>query len=301
MPIVTLVLTSDDPSPIPLEGVVVEFYDTGAVFQTSGTSDVDGEVVVTLPDASYDVLFYKVGVTILPSQPQRIVVDSLLTNTFSIVGHVRTTPESTDPLRCTVSGYLLGVDGKQARHRLIFEPVKALLVLSGNVIAPYSRVEVTSDEEGYFQFELLRDTKYTGYFVFPQDLFCQQPGKLNIVTPDLPAVALSDLLFPIPITLSFSPLTISLVAGGQSDTSITVSMTFTDGSERTTLSTPWAGVTLQNSDPTIVAADLLDGLLSLKPLAAGTATITTVREVPSSVTIDPLPDFVSQSVVVTVS
>lgn len=301
MPPVLIRLLSDDPSPVRIEGVVVEFYNTGAIFQTSGTTDINGEVTVTLPDASYDLLFFKVGISIQPRQPQRIVVDHLLINHFEVTAHVRALPESIDPKKCTISGFILGVGGGPAIHRLIFEPLKLLTVKAGNVIAPYHRIEFTSDETGYFQFELLRDTKYNGYFVFPQDLFSVQPGRLDVITPNAASVDLHDFLFPLPLNLVFSISTISMVAGAPQDDTTTVTLNFTDGSTRTVLATPWAGVTLSNTDNKVVDAGLKDGLLTLRPLKAGTATISTVREIPDSVFIDPLPAYTTGSIVVTVT
>lgn len=295
-------LLTDDPTPTRIQGVVVDFYDTGAVFQTSGTTDTNGEVQVSLPDGTYDLRFFKTGVSILPSQPQRIVVDSLLSNIFEVTGHVRTMPESIDPTKCTVSGIIKGTGGNKAVHRLIFELVKELTVQGGQVVAPYSRVEYTSDENGYFEFELLRNTKYTAYYVFPQDLFSRQPGQLDVITPNGSAVDLADFLYPLPVNMVFSASTLSLVAGGPIDTSVSATLTFSDGSVRTTYGTPWAGISVTIDDNTIVTVSLTDdGKLSLKPLQAGTATITTVRDIPSTVFFDPLPGYTSSTIVVTVT
>lgn len=303
MPPVTIRILTDDPSPVPIEGVVVEFYDAvSAAFQTSGLTSSLGEVTVLLPDGSYDVLMYKVGVTIVPKQPQRITVDSLLTNTFEVPGHVRSRPESIDPLRCTVSGSILGVDGKQAKHRLIFEPVKTVTILSGMVIAPYSRREVASTDDGYFEFELLRDTKYSAYFVFPQDLFGIQPGKLDVIVPDESWVALDVLLFPVPVNLTFSVLILSLVAGSPTDETVDVVLTYSDGSVRESMSSPWAYVKVTNTDGTVVEASISDAKkLRLKPLAPGVATITTERIIGDRALFDPVPGYVTDTIVVTVT
>lgn len=305
MPPVTIRVLSDDPSPTPVSGVVVEFYNTGAIFQTGGTTNVMGEVQVTLPDATYDILFFKQGVSILPKQPQEIIVDSLLSNIFEVTAHVRSTPESIDPLRITISGYVKGVGGGPAATRLIFEPLKDALILSNNIIALDSRIEFTSDEAGYFEFELLRNTKYTAYFLWPQDLFGQQPGKLDVITWDGPAVALDALLFPIPINLEFSQSTITLPVSPTPDETVEMTLSFSDGTTRDTrsaFSTPWAGVTLTNTDNTIVEASILDGgVLTLKALTPGTATISTVREMATKVVIDPVPAYTTESIMVTVT
>lgn len=303
MPPITIRVLTDDPSPIPIEDVVIEFYTSAsAIFQTSGSTSSSGETTVTLPDGDYDVLLYKTGVSFLPRQPQRITVDSLLTNTFEISAHPRVRPESIDPLRCTVSGSVLGVDGKQAKHRLVFEPVKTITILSHSIIAPYSRREIASTENGYFEFDLLRNTKYSAYFVFPQDLFGTQPGKLDVIVPNSPSVPLDDLLFPIPVNLTFSETAVTINSESLLDDTITVILTYSDGSVRESMSSPWAYVTVTNTEPTIVEASISDAkVLLLKPLTVGSATITTTRVISDRALFDPLPSYMTQSVVVTVT
>lgn len=301
MPVVTIRILNDEPSPEPVEDIVVQFYSTAGVFQTSGTTDVDGEVEVTLPVAFYDIYCFKVGVTLLPKQPQRIEVIDPGSNEFEIECHVRVLPESTNPRCCTVSGRILGVGGGPAIHRLIFEPKKHILSLYGDVIALNHRLEVSSDVDGYFEFELLRDVEYCGYFLFPEDFFCQQPGKLDIVVPDLPAVRLDRLMFPVPVDVDFSSTAIALVAGATQDESITATISFSDGSERTSLSTPWAYIKVENTDNLVVEASISGTKLCLKPLAAGVATITTTRVMGTSSIIDPVDAFTTESVTVTVS
>lgn len=301
MTITKIELLSDEATPAPIGYATVEVYDLSGVFQAGGISDENGEVQFLLPDASYYIYLYKPEVAFLPSIPQTIDVLGPSTNVFQVIGHVRELPESYDSLKCTVSGKILGVDGNPTRTRLIFEPVKDLLVLSSNVIAPSSRIEVMADEDGYYEFELLRNTKYNSYFLFPQDLFGTQPGKLDVITPDLPSVRLHNFLFPIPLSLTFSSDTLSLSVGGDNDESITVTAAFSDGTSRAVVSTPWAGLTVSSSDTTIADVSISDTKLIVKPLSAGTTTVTTTREVPTKVLIDPLPDFVSGTIVITVS
>jgi hypothetical protein len=298
----TVQVISDDPSPINIPGVVVEIYNLSSVFQTGGTTDSLGEVNGTLPDGSYDVLFFKQGVSILPSQPQRIVVDhTQLSNHFQVTAHIRTRPESIDSTKCMVSGYLLGVGGEEVVHRLIFRPDKRLLVINNNIIAPRSRIEFTSDDSGYFQFELLRNMAYDAYFVFPQDLFEKQADPLEVITPNAASVDLNTFLFPLPINFVLSASTISLVAGSGPDKTTTFTLTFTDGSPRNEFSTPWTGIDLTNTDNTVASASMEDGVLTIIPLKAGTTTISTAREIPSTILFNPLPAYTSGSIVVTVT
>lgn len=298
---VTIRVLSDAPVPSTIEGILVQFYDTGAVFQTSGTTDVNGEVTVALPVGDYDVLFFKIGVSILPSQPQRIAVVDADPHEFEIEGHIRSLPESTNPDRCTVSGYILGVGGGRYRTSMILRPIKDLIITSGNVIAMGGSIEIYSNDDGYFEFELLRNKAYAAYFVVPQTLFGEDPGRLCVMTPDAPAVDLYSFLFPVPVSMAFSANTISLVAGALPDESIEYTLTYNDGSERSTLSNPWGGVSLTNSDNEVVEACVVEGKLVLTPLTAGTATITTTRTISTVADYDPLPDYVTESVVVTVN
>jgi hypothetical protein len=301
MATVLIRVMDDVPTPGPVEEVLVEFYDTSAVFQTSGTTDVDGEVTVSLPVGLYDVTFYKQGISIQPSQPLRIEVEDDDPHEFEAEAHVRTLPESTNPDRCKISGYILGAGGGRYKTSIVFKPRLELVIVSGNVTAIDAGIEVFSDDNGYFEFELLRDKAYTGRFVVPQTLFGEDPGTLCCQTPDGPAVELYKFLFPVPVNMNFSANAISLVAGDDPDETIEWTLTYNDGTERDTLSTPWGCVSLTNTDNEVVEACLEGGVLTLTPLGAGTATITTVRTVPSTVSYDPLPDFVTESVVVTVT
>lgn len=300
MATVLIRVLSDDPSPAPISGIVAQFYDTDAVFQTSGTTDGSGEVTVSLPLGEYDILFYKAGVSILPRQPQRIEVVDTNPHEFEIEAHVRTRPESTNPARCKVSGYILGAGGGRYKTSLVLRPWNELNIVGGNIIAMQASSEVFSNDDGYFEFELLRNTAYRASFVVPRSMFGEDPGLIKCITPDGPAVDLFSFLFPMPVSMDFSAPTISLVAGADPDESITYVLTYNDGSERASLSSPWGWVSLQNSNNEVVEVSIQDGKLLLKPLTAGTATLTTTREIPSGIAYDPLPDYVSESVVVTV-
>ena len=119
MPITTIRIKNDLPVPAALVGALVEFYNLAGVFQTSGTTESNGEVAVTLAVGSYDVFMRKAGVTFLPSQPQRIdvLVSPPNSNLFLVSCHERVAPETTDPLRCRVSGSVLGVGGGPFKSR----------------------------------------------------------------------------------------------------------------------------------------------------------------------------------------
>ncbi len=298
MPAVTLHLVDDEVSPSPIEDVVVEFYSTGAVFQTSSTTDEDGEVTVTLPVADYDVLFYKAGLTVLPRQPQRIEVLEG-SNDFTVECHLRTLPEATDPKLTRVTGKFTMVHGGHVRERMVFYPRKDLLVYADGVVELNGRYEVASDAEGYFDFQLLRNIEYYVYFIHLDTLLGEAAGKLHVFVPDAPAIDLGKLLFPLPQVLSFSDEAITLVAGGDPDESVDATLSYSDGSIRSG-GIQWASIALSNSNSEVVESAIRDGKLCLKPLTAGTAVISSTRSIATYAYWEEVPEYVTDSITVTV-
>lgn len=298
---VTIRIQNDDPSPSRVVGVVVQIYTTLGVLVTSGLTDVNGEAFFLVPDADYDVLLYKQGLTILPKQPQRFTVDEDLSNVFLITGHESTLPESTNPLRCRITGYLIGSNGLPTKDQtLLFLPKKEIIVLDTNVVSPGFIARAQADGAGYFDFELLRGLEYEAYFNYKDSLLGQVPPSLCVITPDQPALALYKLLFPLPVNCAFSAGTKSLSLGADPDSSLLGTVTYNDGSVRTRPSI-WGTLKVTVSDPTIVEASLADGRLILKPLASGVATVSTERIVNTQALWRPLPTYTTGSVVVTVA
>lgn len=300
MPPVTILVQNDLVTPEPVEGIVVEFYNTGGVFQTSGTTDVDGEVEVTLPLAFYDLMFYKPGVSILPKQPQRIEVIDDDPNSFTVSCHERTLPEASDPDLCRITGYIVRGDGDKIVTKLVFQTELELLVIGEDVVAPESRIEVASDANGYFDFLLLRGVEYRGYFLYQEVLFGINPGRLKILVPDAPALEVDRLLFPLPENTDFSANTITLLAGAEPDDSIEVVTLYSDGSERTE-NPPWSYIKASSSDDAVVEAAISYGKLVLTPKTSGTATVSVERVISSRALWTQPPEYVSETVLVTVS
>lgn len=301
MPTVTIRIENDEVVPQRIPGIVVEAYDLSAVFQTSGTTDVNGEVVFSLPIASYDLVFYKAGVSILPKQPQRIdvLVSPPNSNTFLLSAHERELPESIDPLKCRVTGSVVAPNGSPIKGRIIFVPCKEVVVAGGNVMVPAQRLEFASNDDGEFDFELYRGLRYEAYFLYLESIFDTLPPKIDIYTPDDPAIEFHKLLFPLPIDFTFTAATISLTAGDDPDETIEYDIVFEDGSDRERAL--WSYVKLTNTDSGVVEASISGGKLILKPLAAGSATISTERIVSDRILFNPLPAFTTDSVVVTVT
>jgi hypothetical protein len=294
-------IQNDQPSPSRVQGVVVWVYSAGGAFVTSGTTDVNGEAVVLLPDGDYDLLFYKQGVTVLPKQPQRVTVTVLQSNTFLVTVHVAALPESQNPKACKISGYIFGPDGRPSRSgNFALQMVDGVVTSGDNVILPLSHMLVSPTNTGYVEFELLRGRRYEGYFVHVEQLAGHKPPKHDIIVPDLPAFALDRLLFPVPVSVEFSETTktISLAAGA--DASVTLETTYSDGSLRDK-PTAWGGTVLVVEDEDVLSAVVVDGTkLQLVPKQIGVTEITFTRKITNSVSLDTLPDFVAEVLTVTV-
>jgi hypothetical protein len=308
---VQLTILDDEPSPQPIASVVVQVYTTGGTLVTSGTTNGSGVLEFMVPDATYNLLFYKQGVSILPRQPQQIIVDSSLSNDFSLTGHVSTMPESPDQLRCRVSGNLVGVDGLPIHDlRVSFRPCPDFSVVGGNLVSPQSQIEVKATDAGYFQFDLLRGLKYAAYLrgvdSFP--LLGIDPVALNVIGPDLPAMSLVNLLFPLPILVEFTQDSISIPLAGGPDGSSTLgtihysddSSSGTDPSSRTQ-QPPFATLNYVYSDPTLFSIILSNGSTQVTPYKTGTGTVTMVRVLPKSIFWPVPPIFTSETLTVTIT
>lgn len=306
---VNITILGDDVSSTPVSSTLVEVYDTNGNFITSGTTDTNGLCGFTLPDASYDLRFYKIGVSILPRQPQRIAVAGPSANSFSVSAHVATLPQSTDPSKCTVSGYLLRIDGSPEQGRLVLAPTKEVVVENG-VVVPGSRVEVAADSTGYVEFEVLRGLNYNVYFLHVDTLLNNIPPSMLMEVPNSPSAQLETLLFPLPLSATFSQLTYTLSlaaqAAAQPDpiaSGITFHVNYSDGSQDRVPSPTWASATPTSSDPTIAAVDVdpSTGELIITGLKQGTVNITFTRVFNDAVFFSNPVAFTSDTLVVTVT
>ena len=306
MTVTTIILESDDAVPVLIETLSVRVFNTGGVFVTSGNTDVDGEAIFDLPDADYDLYFYKQGVSINGGMPQRITVDAADTdvppNTFKVIAHVTSMPESVDPLLCTVSGYIRGVNGLPTLDgKLTISPTLETGVIGGDIISPQNLVHIHPDATGYYEFQLLREVCYNVYFHFLQSLLGATPPELDpSQVPDLPAISIADLLFPVAVLGVFDPETLALTAGDDPDESVTYAITYSDGSVRE-FGTALCTTTMTNDNEDAVSVERVGDKVIVTPIAAGVANITFVRVVSATIYYSPVPDFVTETLVVTVT
>ncbi len=212
---VRISVLSDAVVPVPVDDVVVRVYDaTGATLITSGTTGavLDGAVEFSLPNAVYQLRFYIDGGAIL--SPQRIEVFSppasspTGTNNFEVEAALFTLPPATSPQLCRCSGYVKGPNGRPRRGvDIMFIPQFNRMIVGGDYVGG-ERLNVRSDDAGYVSCDLYRGGCYAVVLEGHENITRQ------IMVPDRSSVLLSNLLFPIPVSVTLNPAgAITLVAG----------------------------------------------------------------------------------------
>ena len=309
MTVTTIILESDDVVPVLIESLTVRLFDTGGSFITSGVTDVAGEVIVDVPDADYDLYFFKSGVSILDGMPQRITVDAgdadVPPNTFKVLAHIAALPEAVDPGLCRVSGDLVGAGGQSSIDgRLVFSLCKQAGYILGDLLAPQSALNKAPDAGGHYEFDLIRGQEYEAWFTHINTITgtAEEPFKMTVIVPDLPSIHIRDLLFPVPVSATFSALTLGLAADSEEDSTIELTVTYSDGSDRTALPALGTQFILSSDNDDAIALDRVENTLYITPMVAGIANITVSRVLSTEYLVfDPTPAFVSETLEVTVT
>ncbi len=310
MTITTITLKSDDISPVLISGVGVRVFTTLGAFVTSGSTNGSGQVVFDLPDADYDLYFFKMGVSPNAGQPQRITVSAsdlhIPPNSFTVISHITAMPESVDPTLCTISGSIRGSDGSFTGDvKLALGMRPHVGVISGVIIAPVDIVDILPDANGYYEFTLLRKQKYHVYFPQLVKLLEQDPPELHCIVPDLPALDLTDFLFPVPISGTFAQTTLSMHVGDPTAI-VNATITYSDGSVNQDGIRPsppfFTGVGVTSDNDAAASVSMIADQVFVVANGVGTAHITITRTVNTDMMVyDPVPSFTTQTLVVTVS
>jgi hypothetical protein len=252
----------------PIEGVSVRVFDAaGAVFQTQDTTDSDGHVGFTLPEATYSLRFYKFGVQV--PQPQLAVVEAGALNTFNAYGVVFVHPISADARLCRASGYFRDISG--AAHAWVdvmflgaFDPI----ILEDAAVVSERRC-IRSGRDGYACIDLIRGANYRATIQGFEDV------QRTISVPDLPSCNLPDLLFPVVESISFTPNAPYTVTIG---TPLVLVPTVVDSAGVPLRGIASGDVKWSSSDEAILSvSNLSDTELELRGVSPGTATLIAER------------------------
>ncbi len=272
-----------------ISGVSINLYNQSNQFVTSGTTDVNGVLTLSLPEATYTSYYYKQGVSI--AQPVSLVVAANSKN-FVILGTIRAPRASVDNKLITVYGFINGQEGrpiKSVRIILIPEPINII-----NTALVYTQtIAVKSDETGWFEFTLLKNTKYSA----------QLDGYSTILSVETSAqetVLIQDFLFPLPILLTLSSNNVSLPLLSGQNTDVTYTLRYTDATYKD-FSTPWSDLSSSHTDPSIAEIHYLKGKLLIVPLKRGTTVITISRVITPGYIWSPEPPFTSPTLTITIT
>jgi len=224
---VDIIVKDTQAPPRPIEGVVVNVYDsTTLALVASGLSDADGLSAFLLPGAvspgvTYEVRLFKAGV--LFSNPQLIAVLEPVTppqtNTFDVSGTLTTIPVATDPLLCRCTGQFIDFRGQPLANNLLrvtavqnvgyFTPTNVPSpqnILSGfqvpkvidSKMVASQTIEVRTDLNGRVSFDLIRLGQFYVSFAGEEDV----PWCISV--PDRSSANLIDLIHPAPVSVTWN-------------------------------------------------------------------------------------------------
>jgi hypothetical protein len=273
---VDIVVVDDSLVPLPVENVVVSFYDPDTLdLVTTATTDGDGEASVSLPDATYEVRSFKRGYAIPVSQ---IVVDENAdTNVFDTVAENLTAlPVATDPRLCRCTGVFVNYENRPTpgvtfRVMAKADPLGQTPKTVDSRLVFSSEMAFQTDAEGKVSLDLIRGGEFYVTFSGEDDT------TWLMVVPDRSSANLIDLIFPATVSLDWdqddAPSNAVALAVGEFAT-VHMSLLFTDFRQRTEELTKW--IQLSNSNDTTIRMGFSnDGsAVLIEALEAGTAEIT---------------------------
>lgn len=271
---VTFVIVDDSiPSALELEGVLVRIYsEDGTTFITEASTDVDGRLTLDLVDlTTYWVRFFKVGYAF--NSKATIAVDGALLNSFDVVGRNLTTlVSSTDPNLCRASGYLLNGSGVPTPNvTMYFMLTGKPRVVGGRAMLP-SKVYATTDKNGFLSVELVRNGVYDVWAAGTDDTV------YRAVVPNYGSVDITDLLFPVVVTLELESPTVTITKGDSVSVDVLAELSSRvdipyelDGGDSVSLGSI---ISVVNDNSGVATAYLKDNGLLIIGQAIGTAIVT---------------------------
>lgn len=308
MGLVTVRVYAIDENTDPLEGLLVRVYDDTDTYVTQNTTSlVGGEAYAEftlngeVAGEAYSIRLVKNGVAFDgllgddSETPQGIMVYDppagapvTGTNYFQVQGQTFSRPASTDPRLCKASGFFKDVAGRPLADVAIrFINLNSPLIVDGDGVVG-DKVWGRTDEDGYFECELYRNGEYRASME-------NYDIQLRVVcVPDASSVNLPDLLFPVVVSTVYDPDPIAVAV----DATVDVEVTYTDstGIERTDLDEGDLIFTID--DETVASGQIVDGVLRITGVAAGSTTVVAERA-DTSIEKLPEPSFTAVTINVT--
>lgn len=274
----------------PIASVLVRVFNQDGTFVfTETTTDDAGHAGFLLDDIQpYQVRFYKFQVAF--KNPQ-LFQPSAEPNVFDVVGTTLERALAADPRLCRASGYFRRPDGSSAPNvDLLFTAKFKPVVLEGSaVVTP--KVSIRTDHRGYAEVDLIRFGEYDVVVQGMEDIY------QTVWVPDSPWVNLPDLILPVVETILFTPAGPYVLTVG---TDLTIVPTVRSSDLNVLDGSALTDVVWSSSDPSVALVQASSTDLLLRPLAAGTCTITAVRKNTSIIRYPDLPIQFLSSTTVTV-
>jgi len=265
-----LLIQTTDVVPLLLDLVTARFYTMAGVLATTGISSVDGIIDVLLdgaidPGTQYIVRLYRFGYSF--SSPSSIYVISPppgAGNNFKAYGTTSSSIPS-DSRLCRAQGYLRDAHGDAWQGKIRFSLLKPDIV-DGAILS--REITISADTYGYFLVDLFRTGEYTAMIEGASG------DERNVFVPDQPTIPIADLLYPIVISVTYSPVApLALTVGGTLE--VTPTVLASDG--RTLAGAASQDLSWSVDDATIAYLTIGSDILTLQGLKAGSTTLRATR------------------------
>jgi hypothetical protein len=257
------------PQKNPVPGVTVKVLSqNGVTTWTVATTDSSGHAGFLLPDATYQLRFFKPSYTFMNPQ-YFIVAPPPALNTFDITAIGVSPPVPSNSRLCTAYGFFQNMSGRPAAGVQIQFICKFNPILVDGAAVLTERVYVTTDEKGYAQVDLFQGGHYDVTISGTEDYL------RHARVPFLPNINIGNLCFPVVSSVTFDPPIPSNMTVGSADLQVTPTAYATDGNElkdHGSMDIQW-----KSSDSNILAVMPSGGILTLRPLSAGTAQVIACR------------------------
>lgn len=158
----------------------------------------------------------------------RAYKDGLHTLYYSVVGadgefEVHLVPTTLSPSldkdKCKVQGYVEDILGSPVNWPLSISAFEG--VARGRDGLIYGDSTISPDEEGYYEFDLVKDVSYLVHSL-------PSGGIVECYTPNLDAISIEDFLYPVIVSLGEVPTTLNMVVGEVRAIPLSISLSNTD-------------------------------------------------------------------------
>lgn len=311
---VDIFVKDESPLPVDLVGVEVGIYDVGThVLVASATTDVNGQASFMLPGLptpglGYEVRFFKLGVNFHGLRLIQVTDPELVgaPNKFDHTGaDSNILPVSGNPYTCRCTGVFVDFSGQPIVNKTVRimakgndnEKVPKIWNVPSHMVSP-DEMQVTTDGNGRVSFDLVRTGEFRVTFGGDDDtVWC-------IRVPDQVSANFIDLIHPYPALWDWD----DGIAPGNAVTVVALAnlevpfvVTFTDYEQKSTGLEVFFD--LINSDGTVVEAtyDSNRGVVVLRGLAPGSATLTPTLKTGILPNRWPVPAVVAPALAITVT